>query len=368
MLFCFVLAAAIDGHNMEVDLPQVLHEYQQLEPQRERVVLVPRSNILNTMVKEFKDPRILHDIVTFALIADNGNPEIGRGAGVTREILSLFWREFSISLAIGAAEKVPSIRHDYQKNHWLSIAQVLVFGYQQAKYFPIFLSKAFVISSLFGEQAVTRECLYDSFKMYISKDEQEILRKCLDGQIDATDDDLLEMLSSYKCYRQPTHENINVIVEELAHQELIQKPKYMATVWNNELQALKSFPEFCDASSLYKMYEEKNPTSKRVIKLLHAEPSSDTERMCLDHLKRFIKSLNESKLAGFLQFVTGSNIITVNQIEVAFNTSAGHSRSIVAHTCAPVLEIPSTFQTYNELSEQFSNILLISSAWSFDIV
>ena len=57
MLFCFVLAAAIDGHNMEVDLPQVLHEYQQLEHQREHVVLVPRSNILNTMVEEFKDPK-----------------------------------------------------------------------------------------------------------------------------------------------------------------------------------------------------------------------------------------------------------------------------------------------------------------------
>ena len=90
---------------MEVDFPQVLHGYQQLEPQRERVILVPRSNILNTMVEEFKDPRILHDIVTFVLIADTGNPEIGRGAGVTREILSLLWREFSISLAIGA---VPS--------------------------------------------------------------------------------------------------------------------------------------------------------------------------------------------------------------------------------------------------------------------
>ena len=79
MLFCFVLAAVIDSHNMEVDFPQVLHEYQQLEPQRERVVLVPRSNILNTVVEEFKDPSILHDIVTFALIKDNGNPEIGRG-------------------------------------------------------------------------------------------------------------------------------------------------------------------------------------------------------------------------------------------------------------------------------------------------
>ena len=50
---------------LSVDLPQVLHEYQQLEPQRERVVLVRRSNILNHMVEEFKDPRILHDIVTF---------------------------------------------------------------------------------------------------------------------------------------------------------------------------------------------------------------------------------------------------------------------------------------------------------------
>jgi hypothetical protein len=325
---------------VEEDFPQVLHEYQQLEPQRERDILVPRSNILNTMVEEFQDPRILQDIVTFVLIGDNGNLEMGRGigGGVTRLILSLFWREFSISLAIGAAEKVPSIRHDYQRNHWLSIARIMVFGYRQAKYFPIFISKAFIISSLFGEQAVTRECLFDSFKSYISKDEQEILRKCLDGQIDATDDDVLEMLGSYKCYRLPTQENINVIIEELAHQELIQKPKYMATAWSDELQALKFFPEFCDACSLYTMYEEKNPTSKRVIRLLHAEPSSEAERMCLDHLKRFIKSLNESKLAGFLQFVTGSNIIAVNEIEVAFNTSAGHSRSIVAHTCGPSLE------------------------------
>ena len=147
MLFCFVLAAVIDGHNMEVDFPQVLHEYQQLEPQRERVVLVPRSNILNTMVEEFKDPRILHDIVTFALIADNEIPEIGWGAGwgagVTREILSLFWREFFISLAIGAAEKVPSVRHDYQKNHWLSIARVFGVWLSASKVFSNFPVESF---------------------------------------------------------------------------------------------------------------------------------------------------------------------------------------------------------------------------------
>ena len=257
------------------------------------------------MVEEFKDRDILHTIITFVFIGDNGNTEMGGGAGVSREILSLFWWEFSISLVIGGAEKVPSIRHDYQKNHCLSIVRIVVFGYQQAKYFPIFLLKAFVISSIFGEQAVTKECLFDSFMAYISKDEQDLLRKCLDGQMDLSDEDVLEMLSSYKCHRQPTHENIHVIVEELAHQELIQKPKYIATIWSNELLTLKSFSEFSDASNLYTMYEKNNPTSRRVIKLLHAEPRSDSERTCLDHLKRFIKSLNESKLAGFLQFVTG---------------------------------------------------------------
>ena len=143
----------------------------------------------------------------------------------------------------------------------------------------------------------------------------------------------------------------------------------MATVWNNELQALKSFPEFCDASSLYKMYEEKNPTSKRVIKLLHAEPSSDTERMCLDHLKRFIKSLNESKLAGFLQFVTGSNIVTVNQIEVAFKLLLDiHVPSSLILVLLFWKYLQPFRRTMSYPNSSATLILLISSAWSFDIV
>ena len=102
--FCFVVAAVID-HDIKEDLSPVLHENQQLEPQPECVILVPRSNILNTMVEEFKDPDILQNIITLVFIGDNGSPEMGGGAGIPCEILSLFWREFSISLAIGAAEK-----------------------------------------------------------------------------------------------------------------------------------------------------------------------------------------------------------------------------------------------------------------------
>ena len=41
---------------------------------------------------------------------DNGKVEIGRGAGVTREALSLLWMEFSIAASTEAPEKNSPIR------------------------------------------------------------------------------------------------------------------------------------------------------------------------------------------------------------------------------------------------------------------
>ena len=336
--------------------------------QHSKEILLPRSNILNEMITQFKDPDILCCNIAFVLIADNNKPEMGRGNGVTREVLSLFWKEFLISLTIGAVEKIPSIRHDYKKDKWTSIARIIVFGYRQEKYFPIFLSKAFIATCLYGEDALTKECLLDSFCLYVSADEQDLMKKCLNGEADLEDEDVFDLLSSYNCHRQPTQESIKTIFLELAHQELVQKPKYISLAWSAQLQALKQLTEFNDFNSICTMYERKKPTSKRVIKLLNAEPSSDAEKASIDHLKRFIKSLDDAKLAGLLQFITGSNIITVERIEVAFTDSAGASRCIVAHTCGPLLELPSTYQTYNELSVEFSKTLATSFAWSFDIV
>lgn len=350
------------------DLPQVLFATEDPFLRQSKEIFLPRSNLLKELIEQFKVADILDYNVTFVVVADNNTPESGRGSGVTREVITLFWKEFQISLATGASEKVPSIRHDYQKDQWVSIARIIVFGFRCHKYFPIFLSKAFVATCLFGEDVLTKESLLDAFSSYMSTDEEETMKKCLKGEIAVDDEDLLDLLSSYKCYRQPTQDGMQKIFEELAHQELVQKPKYIAVAWGPHLQPLRNFPEFCDVNTLTTLYEEKRPTSKRVIKLLKAEPSSDAERACFDHLKRYIKSLGGSQLAGLLQFVTGCNIITVDEIPVTFTDTVGVSRCIVAHTCGPLLELPSTFQTYNELSEEFSNMLANVFAWSFEIV
>ncbi|XP_033111382.1 uncharacterized protein LOC117112418 [Anneissia japonica] len=110
-----------------------------------------RSNVMKDMIDEFKEDGILNCTVNIMFLNDRGEAEEGRGSGVTREALSIFWREFFTSLAVGAAEKVPSIRHDYQKKEWQSVANVLVFGFLAEKFFPLQLSKAFIASCLFGE-------------------------------------------------------------------------------------------------------------------------------------------------------------------------------------------------------------------------
>lgn len=204
--------------------------------------------------------------------------------------------------------------------------------------------------------------------MYISDDERETFDKCSNEELSPNDDEVLELLSSYKCFRIPSRENILSLFSELAHQELVQKPKYVVHCWTPYIHALKSFPPFQSIEGVRKMYDEKRPTTRKVIKLFKCEPSKEAENQCFDFLKQYIKSLQGQSLTRFLQFTTGSDIIVTEQIKVEFVVTQGFARRPVAHTCSPLLELPSTYQCYNDLAEEFSNILADKLSWSFHIV
>ena len=166
------------------------------------------------MIKTFKDPTIVHVNLDVTFIGNNGREEEGKGAGVLRDALSTFWNQFFNSLTVGAQEKVPAIRHDYQRAEWQGIARILMYGYIKKRYFPLPLSQAFVALCLFGEESTTSDFLLSSFRLYISEDESETLLNCLEESFD-DDDDVFDFLSNYKCYQNLTKENILQIVSEL---------------------------------------------------------------------------------------------------------------------------------------------------------
>ena len=333
-------------------------------------ISVHRATLKSDLIQVFSSPDLMDVKVSVTVIDHQGRPELGDGQGVLRDVLASFWQEVFSSLTQGDIEKVPSIRHDHQQQEWTAVGRVLLYGFRHLGYVPVCLSPVFLSSCIHGEETITEDDLLESFKWYITSDEREVFEQCMTGQpLDfGCNDDLMEFLSSYRCYKNPTAQTIRRILTELAHQELIQKPRYVATCWGPVLGVLKDHSNFANVEGIRKLFLNSKPTAKKGIKDLHANPTTDAERESLSFLKKFIKSLDAVSLKVFLKFLTGSDILVVNTISVTFTSLDGMARTPVAHTCGPSLELPSTYQSYNELSEELTNILRDKESWTFNIV
>lgn len=145
-------------------------------------------------------------------------------------------------------------------------------------------------------------------------------------------------------------------------------PSFVETVFFGEESLM---PELESFKSYLSVHERgvfaKKPTAK-VINLLSSNPAPGAEQKSLEHFKRFVKNLSDNDLVGLLQFLTGRNINVCETISVTFTTLNGNTRPPIVHTCGPTLEIPSTYQCYNELAEELMALLIAKDSWSFNIV
>ena len=86
------------------------------------------------------------------------------------------------------------------------------------------------------------------------------------------------------------------------------------------------------------LFLDLSPNAKKVIKALLPEVKSKSEKQSFEFLKQFMKSLDRSSLKGFLEFVTGSDLLLKDRkISNAFNVIGGLARRPIAHTCGPFL-------------------------------
>lgn len=133
-----------------------------------RLIRIHRARVREDMLEIFSDPTILSSQLSATIVDSQGNAEKGAGTGVLREIFSMFWKDLNDSLLVGENERVPYIRHDYDKCKWEVVGRILVKGFLEVSYFPTSLSKVFLSSCLFGESLVTEYMLLESFKAYVS--------------------------------------------------------------------------------------------------------------------------------------------------------------------------------------------------------
>ena len=145
----------------------------------------------------------------------------------------------------------------------------------------------------------------------------------------------------------------------------MQKPRYIVDCLANSMRVYTPFQRMEDLKTFY---NAKKPSSKKIIRLLSANPEPGAEQSSLEYFKRFIKSLNGNDLGSLLQFLLGSNIIICDTITITFTKLYGTARRPIVLTCGPTLELPSTYRYYNELAEEFTAVLNDKESWSFDII
>ena len=75
-----------------------------------------------------------------------------------------------------------------------------------------------------------------------------------------------------------------------------------------------------------------------------------------------------ANLVKFLRFTTAMDTMGSQKLQVTFTKSEGFASRPIAHTCTLVLELPSTYNNFVELREEFTNILDQMGRWEFDIV
>lgn len=282
-----------------------------------------------------------------------------------------FWQEISDEFLIGEAERVPLVRHDLFEHEWNVVGQIVVKGFHDVGYFPTVLSVAFVIYCLFGK--VDEQTMLESFLSYLSPVEKEIIENAMASDANEktfSSNELLELLEQFKCRSRVVKSNISSIVHEIAQQELLQKPHIMASEWSKEFTSLQRYDDFKSVESVKLLYSKSKATSTKVIGILSYECKDDGERDSIGFLKRYIRGLDVNQLKRFLKFVTGSDLLhTVSEIKIAFTyyVDSEFSRRPIAHTCGPLLELPSTYRSFCELRSDFSNILK-SNDWQMDII
>ena len=141
---------------------------------------------------------------------------------------------------LGETERVPYIRHDFDRNKWEAVGRILVKGYIESQYFPHKISKAFLSVCLFGEGSITCEMLQDSFKHYVSQSETKLIEGCLANTIACDSVEMLDFLSTFDCKWKVVPNNIAATIREVAHKEIVQKPQYVSIVGSQFSAALKS--------------------------------------------------------------------------------------------------------------------------------
>ncbi|KAL3866442.1 hypothetical protein ACJMK2_043738 [Sinanodonta woodiana] len=304
--------------------------------------IIHQGNCFTELIQLYQKEEMCLSCCTVKRVLPNGEDEKGEGVGLLRDIFTEFWESFYSKCCEGADIKVPILRHDMGEEEWKSVGRIICDGWSTLKYFPVQLAQPVLEDAVFGMITVS---LTTTFLGFIPVSERTIIQAALDNFELVNMNDLLEVLESHECKKLPTPANIQSIIEEIAHKEILQEPRFVIESWRKVFGTNLEI----DQNELCDIFIEKQPTVNKILNALNFPDVMDCgQQSTANYLKRFVKGLDKKGMENFLLFCTGSNLMS-EKITVEFTRLYGFERRPVAHTCGSILQMPSTYETFSDM-------------------
>ena len=184
-------------------------------------IRIHRGHVLKELIDYYK----MHDNknrVEIQMILPNGIEEVAEdNGGVFRDAITQFWQEFYERLTAGETVKVPAIGHNMSQADWEACAKILVVGYREEGYFPIQLAQPFLEFTMYGDDGVSGESLKNAFLEFIPAIEREVLVEGMAKFDSIEEEDLQDILDAHEVRVQVTEKNLETVLKEVSHKELI---------------------------------------------------------------------------------------------------------------------------------------------------
>ncbi|CAM4653063.1 unnamed protein product [Leuciscus chuanchicus] len=326
-----------------------------------KILVIHRGQAFRQLIEHFCDESVLTDDISMKVILPDGRLEnaVDEG-GVLRDVLSEFWHDFYEQCTLGNSFKVPYLRHDFGQQQWESIGRIIAFGWQREKYLPVKIAPVMLEQAAHG--CVTTS-LVDCFLRYVTESDRMILESCRSHFEDVDKEELFEVMDHHNSRRVPTADNIEQLLEEMAHQKLIQEPAFVIEQWHNVLAPMR-----IELQDIAAAYDELQPTSRKVMKSIAYPATMNLQQKHTGrYLSTFLRESDKQHLSLFLRFCTGSDLFLGKTITVSFTQLEGFQRRPIAHTCGCYLELPVNYDNYPEFRHEMNKVLE-SNIWVMDIV
>ena len=127
-----------------------------------------------------------------------------------------------------------------------------------------------------------------------------------------------------------------------------------------------------NAASIRALYAKLYPSPDKVMELLQPNgdyvPLTARRERVFEFLRRYVRGLSRDKVPVFLQFVTGSSLVLVPRIEVAFTTLSGIQRRPIAHTCSCRVDLSTEYESFAAFCKEFDTVISKEECFAYNAI